>query len=206
MAQYRDYLPSQKSWIHDLARAEIHPEGDKMPELARGFDPQQLVEESTVEFLTELRVSFEESVKVFNGYSENGARFPEIKIYGVAQSAADFMLFRNQVKLVIANVAHGIIQFSFSNHSRTAMSFDGLDHAGSAQAPATKTQELTAQIGPFREIYWTFQNERVKPERVAKFYFAEFAGMTRDQRRSKSNNQALLDQIKTILQEKGLDF
>jgi hypothetical protein len=79
--------------------------------------------------------------------------------------------------------------------------------APAAPAPiAGQTQDLLAQVGPFRDVYWTFQGEKVTPEQVAKFYFAEFVRSTRDTRKSKAGNQLLLDQIKALLQEKGLDL
>jgi hypothetical protein len=68
------------------------------------------------------------------------------------------------------------------------------------------SQDLLAQVGPFRDVHWTFQGEKVTPEQVAKFYFAEFARATRDTRKSRAGNQLLIDQIKALLQEKGLDL
>jgi succinate dehydrogenase/fumarate reductase flavoprotein subunit len=52
----------------------------------------------------------------------------------------------------------------------------------------------------------TAKLEKVTPDQVARFYFAEFARATRDGRKSKAGNQVLLEQIRTLLQEKGLDL
>jgi hypothetical protein len=117
------------------------------------------------------------------------------------------MLFRNQIKLIFSNSAHGVIQISFAQHMR------GLNVDGTTQNTPSPSalgngqgQELLAQVGPFRDVFWTFQGEKVTPEQVSKFYFAEFARITRDNRRSRVGNQLLLDQIKALLQEKGLDL
>jgi hypothetical protein len=212
MAQFKDVLPSQQGWIHELARGEIHPDADRLLQLGKSFDPQQLVEESTIDFLTELREQFNEYVRVFNAYSEGGTKFQEIKVYSLAQTAADFMVFRNQVKLVISNTAHGVIQMSFSQHVRGTLAVDGQVQAFAGVSTVAgseldgKSHDLIAQVGPFREVYWTFQGEKIVAEQVAKFYFAEFARATRDNRRSRTSNQLLLDQIKALLQEKGLDL
>jgi hypothetical protein len=212
MAQFKDVLPSQQGWIHELARGEIHPDADRLLQLGKSFDPQQLVEESTIDFLTELREHFNEYVRVFNAYAEGGTKFQEIKVYSLAQTAADFMVFRNQVKLVIANTAHGVIQLSFSQHVRGTLAVDGQVQAFAGVSTVAgseldgKSHDLIAQVGPFREVYWTFQGEKINAEQVAKFYFAEFARATRDNRRSRTGNQLLLDQIKALLQEKGLDL
>jgi hypothetical protein len=69
-----------------------------------------------------------------------------------------------------------------------------------------QSQDLLAQVGPFRDVLWTFQGEKVSPDQVSKFYFIEFARLTRDNRRSSGKNQLLLDQIKALLQEKGLNL
>ncbi|MGK5090181.1 hypothetical protein WDW86_21740 [Bdellovibrionota bacterium FG-2] len=206
MGRFKDLLPSQNSWIHELARAEVHPDAERLLQLGRSFDPQQRVEESTIDFLTELREIFSEFVGVLNGYSENGTKFQDVKVFSIAQTAADFMVFRNQIKLVISNSAHGVIQIAFAQHMRGSLSVDGqlqVSPGGNGMSPA---QELIAQVGPFRDVYWTFKGERVVAEQVAKFYFSEFVRTTRDSKRSKMGNQMLLDQIKALLQEKGLDL
>lgn len=204
MATSKDYSsPTQTAWIHDLARAEAHPDAERVLGLGSALDPHQLVEESTIQFLQELRERFNEYARVFNSYSEAGARFAETKIYSVAQTPADFMIFRNQVKLVIANSAHGVIQISFAQHNRAIANFDGANPQ-SVQGP--QAQELLAQVGPFRDVKWTYQGEKVNPEQIAKFYFAEFVRSTRSAKTSPTKNQLLIEQIKALLQEKGVDF
>jgi len=149
-----------------------------------------------------------EYARVLKAYSENGVKFQDIKVYGVAQTAADFMLFRNQIKLIFSNSAHGVIQISFAQHVRGTLAVDGQDQNSIAvNAPlGGQAQDLMAQLGPFRDVFWTFHGEKVAPDQVSKFYFAEFAKVTRDQKRSKVGNQLLLDQIKALLQEKGFDL
>src|SRR3954463_2719274 len=98
MAQFKDDLPSQLGpgqlgWIHDLAKAEIHPEAERLLQIARSYEPQQLIEESTIDFLAALREQFTEAARLFNVHSDGGARYQEIKVYNIAQSAADFMVF-----------------------------------------------------------------------------------------------------------------
>ena len=215
MATYKDIVPAQNGWLHDLAKAEIHPEAERLLQLSRSYDPQQLVEESTVDFLTALREQFSEHARVFNALSEQGTRFQEIKVFGLAQGAADFMVFRNHIKLLISNQAHGVIQISFAQHIRGTLELNGqVQTATGAARPIDGTtlgalaapQDFLAQIGPFRDIFWTFQGEKIEPVQVAKFFFTEFARITRDTRRSKAGNQVLIDQIKALLHEKGLDL
>jgi hypothetical protein len=209
---YRSNLtaPNPSGWIHDLAKAELHPDAERLLQLNRNFDPQQLVEESTVNFLAELREQFNECIRLFNSYSDSGAKFNEIKIYNVAQTAADFMMFRNSIKLVVANTAHGVVNVSFAQHVRTNLAIDGHDPTSSTPVSAPvlmgASQDILAQVGPFRDVYWTYLGERVSAEQIAKFYFAEFARVTRDTRRSRSSNAALVEQIRALLEERGLEL
>ena len=207
MANYRDLLPSQSGWIHELARRELIPETDALLGGSGSVDTQQLVEESAIEFLTDLREQFTQYVRSFNSYSETATRFQEVKIYTLANTAADFMLFRNQIRLVFANTAHGVIQVSFAHHRASvgpdASSATGLGAGGSIPSQAA---ELLAHVSPFRDVMWTYQGEKITVDQVAKFYFSEFCKTTRDQRRSRGGNQVLLDQIKALLQEKGLEL
>jgi hypothetical protein len=203
MAQYKDVLSNSTGWLHELARAEVHPDAEKLLQLGNANDPHQQVEESTIDFLSDLREQMTEYARVFNNYSETGKVFQEAKIYSVAQTSADFMIFRNQVKLMFSNTAHGVIQISFSRHTRGNMIVDGQLHS---EGGLGQPQELLAQVGPFRDVSWTFQSEKVTPEQIAKFYFSEFARASRDTKKTKLGNQLLLEQIKTLLQEKGLDI
>lgn len=208
MGRFTDELSSQ-NWLHDLARAEIHPEAEQLLELRSSYDPQQLVEESAVQFLAELRQFCGDFARAFNSYSESGAKFQEIKIFGVAQTPADFMLYRNQVKLIFSNPSQGLIQVSFTQHQRGTLAVDGQEsrytdqNLGSASSPA---QEILAQIGPFREVFWTFQGEKVSPIQLAKFHFLEFARLSREKKKLKRSNQVLIDQIKALLEQKRLDL
>ncbi len=203
MAQYKDVLSTNTGWLHELARAEVHPDAEKLLQLGAALDPHQQVEESTIDFLSDLREQLTEFSRVFNNYSEAGKVFQETKVYSAAQTAADFMIFRNQVKLMFSNTAHGVIQISFSRHSRGNMVVDGQLHTDGGLG---QPQELLAQVGPFRDVHWTFQSEKVTPDQVAKFYFAEFIRASRDTKKTKLGNQLLLEQIKTLLQEKGLEL
>jgi hypothetical protein len=177
--------------------------------LGHSYDPQQLVEESAVHFLSELREVVSDFARMFNSYSEAGSKFQEVKIYGVAQSATDFMLYRNQVKLIFSNPTQGLIQISFSHHQRGTLAINGQDHSGDELSRANSVstaQEIMAQIGPFRDVYWTYQGEKVTPLQVGKFHFVEFVRLSREKSRLKRGNQILIDQIKALLEQKGLDL
>lgn len=197
MATFKDLGDPTQSWIHDLVKSEIHPEADHLLGLNRPDDVTQLIEEKTIQFLNELRDCFNEYSKIFNHYSDGNSRFQDIKIYSLAQTVADFMLYRSQVKLIVSNISHGVIQIAFSQHEGSH-GIKPMDHA--------RSQDLAAEVGPFNDIHFAFKGERVKADQVARYYFSEFVKATREQKRGKPQNQALIEQFKKFLEEKGMDI
>ena len=186
------------SWIHEIARAESSPEADALLRLNEASAPQQAIEESTVDFLTDLRAYFQEYVRIFNAMSEAGKKFAEIKIFNLTQGAADFMLYRNGIKLIVANTTHGIIQFAYDKHMITG--------AATPEFNIPQAEELLAQFGAFGSVHWMYRSERVESEMVGKHFFAEFTRITREPKKSKPNQKVLLEQIRALLQEQGLDL
>ena len=186
-------------WIHELARGESSPEAEALYNLHQTSAPEQAIEESTVDFLTDLRGYFQEYVRLFNSLSDAGKKFAEIKIFNLTQGAADFMLYRNGIKLIVANTTHGVIQISYDRHS-----IPGAVSDGSSNIP--QSQEILAQLGAFGTIFWTYRGEKVQSDQVSKYFFGEFSRMTREQKKIKPNQKVLLEQIKALLQEQGLSL
>jgi hypothetical protein len=244
MSRSPELTVSQQGWIHELARGESSGSsggGAGAAQSQRTSSLQQKIEESGIQFLAELRDHFSEFIQVFNSYSEGGSRFQEVKLYSINQLTSDFLLFRNQTKLIFSNPTSGLVQIAWGQHGRgLEASFSGAAVAGpnqfsasvaptaagaasgvfssasfssssvslAAGAPSEVSgpQDILAQVGPFRDVYWTYQGEKVSPLQVAEFYFSEFVLATRDVRRSSTGNQLLLDQIKALLQQKGLNL
>lgn len=205
MAFSRDLLPADLDWVHELARNELNPEAANIFNTVNQFDPKQIIEESTIGFLQEVRELFMAHARVLNGYSENNAKFSEIKIYGITNTPADFMLFRNNVKLVFANTAHGIVNATFNQHVRKDLAVDGAAVSSDGASPRLMSQDILAQMGPFMDVTWTYQGEKVNPERLVKYFFIEFVKASRMARKELSN-QLLLQQIKALLQDQGIDL
>lgn len=185
-------------WIHELARVESSPEAEVLDRLNQSSGPQQAIEENTVEFLTDLRVFFQEYTRIFNALSEGGKKYSELKIFNLTQGAADFMLYRNGVKLIVANTAHGVIQISYDQHRVAG--------APASTIEIPQSEDLLAQMGVFGSVYWTYRGERVQSDQVSKYFFSEFTRLTRDQKKTKPNQKILLEQIKVLLQEQGLSL
>ena len=185
-------------WIHEIARAEASPEAEALYQINRSSGPAQAIEESTVDFVTDLRGYFQEYVRILNSLSDGGKKFSEIKIFNLTQGAADFMLYRNGIKLIIANTTQGVIQLAYDRHAISG------GPASDLQVP--QAEELLAQLGAFGSVHWMYRSEKVESEQVAKHFFAEFTRITREMKKIKPNQKVLLEQIKALLQEQGMSL
>lgn len=199
--------PLALHWIHELARSEFVSEAEREKIGARWTDPQQLIHQSAQDFLIELRDLFQEYARVFNSYSEAGKKFSEIKLYSLAQTSTDFLLFRNLYKMIISQVAIDTIHLSFVHHERGMLSIDGrgTPDVQSYQMGEAKF-EFSAQIGAFRDIVWTYQGERISPVQIARYFFMEFVRISHEQKPSPVNQAELISHIRSILNEQGLSL
>jgi hypothetical protein len=188
----------EQGWIYELARAEASSEAEALYRLNQSGAPQQAIEESTVDFLTDLRAFFQEYVRIFNAQSDAGKKFAEIKIFNLTQGAADFMLYRNGIKLIVANTTHGVVQISYDKHM--------IAGAVPAELTVPQAEELLAQFGAFGAVHWMYRSEKVESEQVAKHFFSDFVRVSREPKKQKPNQKVLLEQIRNLLQEQGLSL
>ncbi len=199
-------LPSDYEWVHSLARFEATGQVDArlkaMQDIGQ-IDPHQIVEESSIQFLKELKEQFGTYAKIFNSYSESSQKFNDVRIYNISNTASDFMLFRNNIKLVFSNAAHGIISATFLQHQREAVNIDGTNMKPEANRVS---QEILAQIGPFYDVQWTYQGEKVSVEKLVRYYFIEFIKASRAGKKASAPNHLLLQQIKALLEGQGFEL
>lgn len=194
------HIPDSTGWIHDLSRIEISPEVGSLYQLNHSGSSEQAIEESTVDCLTDLRAYFQEFTRSFNAFSDGGQKFSEVKIFNLTQGAADFMLYRNGIKLIVANTAHGVIQFSYDKHMSSGTGTGNLD------LNVPQAEEILSQMGAFGVVRWTYRSETVTADQVSKHFFSEYIRASREQKKVKPNQKILLEQIKALLQEQGLSL
>lgn len=157
-------------WIKDLVRAEQQMEESGVVDFTAGFDPDKNLSDQTLHFLNALKESFVESASAFN--QMKGAAFGGIKIYGIAKTDSDFMLFRNGFKLIFSKRQAGSISINFQ-------------YQGSGFVPGTAAAEkiaeslmnedrLEARWGAYGEIIWTHKELQVNPEYLVRYYLSRF--------------------------------
>lgn len=162
---------NQMDWINELIESEnkILESGivDSNPE----YKKQRLVVKSTLDLLFELKAQFTEATQLYNELKPTPQS--KIKIYTIAQTHSDFMLFRNGYKMIFTMKEPGTVEIRFN--------FIGSQLISSVHAVESKVnskifddQKLQIQVRPFDEVIWTFNGSEFKVDYLVKFYLNLF--------------------------------
>lgn len=157
-------------WIEELAIEEINMEESGVIGFNNHLNPLHLLEESSLQFMDAIRDRFEFYVTKFNLLRGQKDNTNSIKIFKIANTVNDFMLFRNALKLVVARKSPEVINIAFLSNA------GGLFSARlTYDAPAVNNaHELRAHVGPFNNITWRFNSEIVDIDQLVKHYLIEF--------------------------------
>lgn len=157
------------SWIKDLVQAEMEMEESGMIDFSESFDPGETLFAETKSYLGDLKAAFVEASSAFNQLK--GSTAGRIKIYGISNTEADFMLFRNGFKLIFSMVEPGKISIRFV-HIGAAL----IPDASEEETPASRAGEdiLASQWGAFGDLIWTYQQKEIKLDYLVKFYLSRF--------------------------------
>lgn len=161
------------SWIKDLVRAEQKMEESGVVDFSFGFDPQQILFNESLAFLESLKNDFIEASSSFNQLK--GSTVGRVKIYGISNTHADFMLFRNGFKLIFALREPGIISIRFHY---VGAGFAGVptgnDMGTGAKVAGQEEDHIIARWGAFGDLVWTYQEQTVKADYLVRYYLTRF--------------------------------
>jgi hypothetical protein len=157
-------------WIENLALEELNTEESGIINIEGHLNPQKALEESSINFMEDLKELFEIYATKFNEFRSNQSGTNQIKVFKISNTINDFMLFRNSLKLVVARKSDDIISIGFLSNS------GGLFPArlNYEDSPASGIHQIKANIGPFNEIRWEFSGEKVEVHALVKHYLTEF--------------------------------
>ena len=157
-------------WIENLALEEINMEESGVINFNEHLNPINLLEESSIDLMEQLRERFEIYTTKFNEFRSSKDNNRSIKVFKISNTINDFMLFRNSLKLVVARRSADVITIGFLSNS------GGLFAARLNFEPnaSTKLHEIKAHVGPFNNITWRFQGEKVEVDALVKHYLTEF--------------------------------
>jgi hypothetical protein len=158
------------SWVENLALEEVNMEESGIIRFNDHLNTQQLLEESSLNFVNRLKDRFEFYVSLFNQYRSSKDNSRSIKIFRVSNTVNDFILFRNSLKLIVARRSMDVISIGFLSNSGGLFTPRTANEAQSVHA----IHEIKAHVGPFNTISWRFQGEDVELESLVKYYMTEF--------------------------------
>ena len=159
------------SWIENLALEEVNMEESGIIRFHDHLNTQQLLEESSLNFVNKLKDRFEFYVSLFNQYRSNRDTSRSIKVFRISNTINDFILFRNSLKLIVARRAPDVISIGFLSNNGGLFS---ARLANEATQSVHAIHEIKAHVGPFNTISWRFQGEPVEVESLVKYYLTEF--------------------------------
>jgi hypothetical protein len=158
------------SWIESLALEEVNMEESGIIRFNEHLNTQQLLEESSLNFVNKLKDRFEFYVSLFNQYRGSGGAQRSIKVFRISNTVNDFILFRNSLKLIIARRAPDVVSIGFLSTNGGLFAPRLANESQSIHA----IHEIKAHVGPFNNITWRFQGELIEVEALVKYYLTEF--------------------------------
>lgn len=134
-------------------------------DMTAGFDHEKQLEDSTIDFLNDLKLAFVEAASTFNQLK--GSTLGHIRIYGISKTRADFMLFRNGYKLIFNMRQPGVVAIQYS--AAVAQYLPG-------QNPTQELGQdhLTAQWGAFGQLNWTYNDRPIQLDYLIRYYMSRF--------------------------------
>lgn len=170
---------SRSNWIKDLVKAEEQLEESGVVDLSLGLDSQKAMAQEALNLLTRLKEDFIEAANAFNDLK--ASPLGRIKIYGIAKTQADFMLFRNGFKMIFYFKAPGVIAIrhhflgtAFNSPTVSASGAAGIPTAAMGAMAAIEETLIEARRGPFHDLLWCYQGEAVRQEALVKYHFTLF--------------------------------
>jgi hypothetical protein len=161
------------TWIKELVRAEQKMEESGVVDFSFGFDPQNLLVSESMGFLNALKNAFIEASSSFNQLK--GSTVGRVKIYGISNTQADFMLFRNGFKLIFSLKEPGVIGIRFHYVGAGFVQMPAAsDNGMKVPAQANEEDVLIARWGAFGDLVWTYQEQAVKTDYLVRYYMTRF--------------------------------
>lgn len=153
-------------WIKELVLAEQKMEDSGLIDLSSA-DQDHILDEQTVDYLRDIKTAFIEAASAFN--QMKGTSLGTAKIYGISNTKADFMLFRNGFKLIFSMRRPGEIEVY---HSLIGSHF--LANPVGESENISEKDVLKAQWGAFADLNWFYKNMPVRIDFLVRHYFSRF--------------------------------
>lgn len=162
---------TQLEWIKDLVESENKSLESGVIDINPQYLQQRLLVQETLNLLTALKDNFTDAVTMYNELKSSP--IGKIKVYSIAQSHGDFMLFRNGYKMIFSLKEPGTVAVRFNFIGSQIMSTSQITEA-KVNSKILDDQFLVAKLKAFNELVWTFQEQEFKMDYLIKFYLTLF--------------------------------
>lgn len=160
-------------WIQELVHAESLIENEGVIEAPEDLSPEQQLVQESVQFLIQLKNEFQDAMTAFNELKGDVPGL--VKLYGIAKTHSDFMLFRHGYKLVVSLKAPGVISIRVNFIPASYVP------SSTTMSPQSFKEKLIsdeclieARHGAFGELHWVHENIPIKIDYVVKYFFTLF--------------------------------
>ncbi len=162
------------TWIENLALEELNMEESGIINFADNFGPAHHLEETSIDFMDNLRDRFEIYITKFNEYRGANNQGDQVRIFKISNTVNDFMIYRNSLRLIVARKTNDLISIGFLSSSGEIFS-PKINSGKSAVTENNKVPlEILAHLGPFNQITWRFLGEIVDLGSLVKYCLSEF--------------------------------
>ena len=173
-------LEKSTNWLEELANAEVTMEQTGQIDAFGHLQEEKILEDHTFSYLNELRTLFQNYASHFNQTRKDSRQ--TIKVYGIANTKSDFLVFRNSLKLVVTVSKPGQIEVSFHTLSgglyaplrKKASHGKGKIPRPPGEIESQQGDFIDLELGPFNEAHRTFQNIPITSNALVRYYLTEF--------------------------------
>ncbi len=158
-----------KTWIRELVSADEQLEKSVMIDMNLGLDTQRILVNDSIAFLLRLKTDFAETSAQFNELKPGA--LGRIKVYGIAKTHADFMLFRNGYKMIFSIKNAGLISMRFHYVGNLAIP---QPTQKDSMTIVMDEELIEAKWGAFEEVLWTYKGLSFRPEYLVRHYMTLF--------------------------------
>ena len=167
MESLRDRL----TWVKDLVKNEEQLESTGIINGDSQSEHEKFLIKETASVLLFFKNEIVEAAQLFNSLKSN--QMGTIKIYNIAKTNADFMVFRNGFKMIFSMKKPGTIAIRFNFIGGMVDVANSTVTAAAAQS-AIEENIIEAKIGPFGDLSWIYQGQSIKLSTVVKHHLTLF--------------------------------
>jgi hypothetical protein len=165
-------ITERLEWIRDLVKSEERMEETGVVDMSIGFDNDQILNIETLRLLQQLKNELIDTSNAFNELKTSP--LGRIKIYGIAKTQADFMLFRNGYKMIFSLRDPGVISVRFNFLGPSQYLPTQIPSANQSVAQLMEEHLIIAKRGPFKELMWTFQDQKIDFVAMVRYHLTLF--------------------------------